>query len=527
MPALPSSSSTPPAISVRSLQKSYVENQLVLAGVDLDVTHGQVHSLVGANGSGKSTLVKVLSGFHAADTGSEIRIGGQLLPGQVNPDHVRALGVRFVHQDSVLLPGVSVLDNMAMGDFGTGPGWRIHWREEANRLREQLSRWGLDIDPRADLASLSLPTIARLAVLKALRRREGDMLNAVVLDEPTAALGREDAAGVLDWLRELAVHEHVGVLFVSHRLGEVLGVSDKVSVLRAGRIVDSRPATDFTEDSLVEQIVGTRLESYYPPQLQPDANQPTALAVSGLQGGRVTEASFKVARGEVLGVTGIPGSGFEDIPYLLGDPHRGGRGTVSLYGAPVDLVRTSIRERTRRGLVLIPADRKRLALATDLTVRENLTLPAVTRFFRGGRRRGKAEVAAATELATEYGVNPPRPEMTAGRLSGGNQQKVVLAKWLSTKPSVLLMHEPTQAVDVGARADIFRLIAACAQNRTAIVLASVEYEDLARLCDRVLVFGSGRITADLSGAALTPDAITATAYLAHTASSAEPFERMG
>lgn len=507
--------SAAPAVELRDVCKSYVAGTPVLRDVDLVVPHGTITALVGANGSGKSTMVRILSGFHHADAGSQILIAGHDVGAQVTPEIVRTAGLRFVHQDSGLVPGISVIDNMLVGRYRTGFAGRVRWKEERRDVRALLDRWGIRADLDEDAGDLPLPTIAKLAVLRALRTEQDEVLNAVILDEPTATLGYQDAAELLSWLRDLATRQNVGVLFISHRLDEVFEVADRIAVLRGGRIVANRPAHGFDHDGLVEEIIGGKLERFYPGHGDRPADE-VGLAVRELRGARVHGISFEMRAGEVVGVTGLPGSGFEDVPYLLTDPELRPRGAALLTGSPLQLGTESIRARARRGLVLVPGDRKRKALVSDLTVRENLTLPRLRSFVRRGLLSRKRERRDAESLILRFGIKASSSETSAGQLSGGNQQKIVLAKWLATAPAVLLVHEPTHGVDVGAKSEIFALIAGTVARGTAVLVASVEYEDLAHLCDRVLVLAQGRICAELSGSGLTAEAITAAAFTVET-----------
>ena len=510
-----------PAIRLRNIRKSYIEGIPVLVDVDLDIPRGQVTALVGANGSGKSTLVKILSGYQAPDAGSEILIGGRRVEGGVHAEEARAAGMRFVHQDAMLVPGVSVLDNMLVGAYRTGFMGRIKWRAERRSVQEMLDRWGIDVDLDRDPGELPLATAAKLAVIRALRTEPGEHISALVLDEPTASLGKADSEELLSWVRELAQREDVGVLLIGHRIDEILGTSDRVAVLRAGRIVVESPAAELTPELLVNQIVGAELESFYPERdAAAEADEGIALRVRGLSHHRLREASFEVRRGEILGVTGLVGSGFEDLPYALVDPELKAEGTMSIGPTEVDLRRTSIAERLALGLALVPADRKNRALALDLSLRENLVLPRLRSFARRGGLDRKLEHTDSIEVLGQFGVRPSDARLAASSLSGGNQQKVVLAKWMTVRPSVLVIHEPTIGVDVGAKSDIFKLIADSAAEGLSTVVASVEYEDLAHLCDRVLVIGDGRIVAELSGEALSTESITAAALMGGEARAA-------
>lgn len=510
----------PDALRVRGIRKSYVEGVSVLDGVDLAVPSGRVTALVGANGSGKSTLVKVLSGYHPADAGT-VEIRGRQVAG-ISAELLRSSGVRFVHQESTIVPGLSVVENLAVGGYETRAG-RIRWRREAARVRDLLAEWGIDVDPAADAGTLGSATIAKLGMLKAIRMRPHDEpVHAVVLDEPTAALGQDDAAELLGWLRTMAERRDVGVLFISHRAEEILAYADRVSVLRGGRVVADLATDGLTPDELVAHIVGRSLETYYP--VRDVLIGEPRLVLEQARGGGVAELSLTVRAGETVGVTGAPGSGFEDVPLLLVDPGAAEAGSVTVDGERESLTRASIPRRAQLGMALVPDERKRRALAADLSVRENLALPRLRSFRRGALHRLRQEQRDAQLLVEQFGISPRSIAPAASRLSGGNQQKVVLAKWLSTRPKVLIVHEPTQAVDVGAKAEIFRLLAAAARDGVAVVIVSVEHEDLARLCDRVVVFGAGRVVAELAGDELTADRI-ATAALVGDRTPTAPLSR--
>jgi ribose transport system ATP-binding protein len=502
---------TDPAIRFRGVSKSYVEGIQVLSGVDLDIPYGAVTALVGANGSGKSTLVKILSGYHAPDSESSIWIDGVSVHGSVTPEVARSAGLRFVHQDAALVSGVSVLENMLVGAYRRAVGGRVRWADERWSVEQLLARWHIeDVDVLADPRELSPATASKLAVLRALRTTGDERITGLVLDEPTAALDHDDSQELLAWVRTLAVRKKVGVLLIGHRIQEILRTADRVAVLRSGRIVLEAPAASLTEESLVREIVGAEIGSFYPDRAN-IVEQERVLSVAGLMGGRVKGVTFDLHRGEVLGVTGLIGSGFEDIPYLLMDPAAGAIGEIELQGVAVDPDHTSIAERLRQGLALVPAERKRRALAVDLSLRENVVLPRLWSFLRRGRLDRRAEALDTSDLLRRFGVTPPDSGLAASNLSGGNQQKVVLAKWMSVAPAVLIIHEPTMGVDVGAKAEIFRLIAESAQAGLSTLIVSVEYEDLARICDRVLVVSGGLIVAELQGETLAVETITAAA----------------
>lgn len=513
--------STPSAavIDLQGVGKSYVLGVPVLQGVDLQVRAGDVTALVGANGSGKSTLVKILSGYHEPDPGSHIAYGDLTLTGQIQPAQAREAGVRFVHQDSRMVPGLSVLENLLAGQLGGSLLARIAWTTHRDTMQRFLDGHGIDVDVRDDAGSVPLAIAAKIAIARAIGADDAAPLRALILDEPTAALGRDDAAEMLAWVRDLARSREVGVLLIGHRLEEILDVSDTVAVLRNGRIVAHDRTSDLTHERLVEQIVGRAIDSYYPDR-ETTGSHAAMLEVEDLRGGSVKRMSFSVGAGEVLGITGLPGSGFEDLPYLLMDPATGATGQVRVDGNQLDASSTSIRARVKCGMALVPADRKRRALATSVPITGNVGLLHLRRFRSRGGLSASAERRHAEDVIRDFGVLPADPATIVANLSGGNQQKVVIGKWMSTRPRVLVVHEPTQAVDVGAKADIFRLLADSAASGMAAVVVSVEYDDLAHICDRVLVIGGGRVVAELSGDDLTPESVTTAAFRSGAAATA-------
>ncbi|WP_375001257.1 sugar ABC transporter ATP-binding protein [Aeromicrobium sp. CTD01-1L150] len=506
----PASGHGRPVIELRDVRKSYVAGTPVLQGVDLRVWPGEVTALVGANGSGKSTLVKILSGYHESDAGSHICFGERSMSGPVDPAAARAAGVRFVHQDAQMVPGLSVLENLLAGQLGS-LRHRVDWNGHRDAMQRFLIDHGIDVDVRLEAGAVSLGMAAKIAIARAIGTDGAEPLRALILDEPTAALARDEADEMLSWVRELASARQVGVLLIGHRLDEILRTADSVAVLRDGRIVAHDRAADLTHDGLVRHVVGREVDAYYPDR-DPAVERRPLLQVDDLNGGSISSLSFDVGAGELLGVTGLPGSGFEEVPYLLMDPETGATGRLRMAGIELDPASASVRTRVRTGMALVPADRKRRGLATSVRVTGNLGLLHLSRFRSWGGLSGAAERRHATALVRDFGVEPASPDVVAGNLSGGNQQKVVIGKWMSMRPRVLVVHEPTQAVDVGAKAEIFRLVADAASEGMAAVVVSVEYEDLAHLCDRVLVIGGGRVVSELSGDELTPAAVTAAAF---------------
>jgi ribose transport system ATP-binding protein len=497
-----------PVLSAAGVSKTFA-GKTVLRALEMDLLPGEVHGLVGQNGSGKSTFIKVLAGYHAPDPGSRLIVRGEDVPLPLLPDQPRQMGISFVHQDLALAQSMTVLENLRVGRYETGFGGRIRWSKERRRVQAALEDFGLSIRPDAPISSLSDVEGAMVAIVRALEELEGHDGGVLVLDEPTAYLPRDGVERLFDAVRRVA-ERGVGVLFVSHRLEEVQAITDRVTVLRDGEKVITAPTAELSQDALIERILGRKLEDLYPSTSSETGS--VRLEVRDLCGGGIADFSMRAGAGEIVGLTGLLGMGFEEIPYLLFGAEPASSGDILVDGRAVDVPRLTPRRAIAHGLALLPANRQRHGGVAGATVTENATLATVGEFFAAGFLRRGREHRAVQGMVDEYDVRPPEPRRSFGTLSGGNQQKVLVAKWFRTEPSVLLLHEPTHGVDVGARRQIFERISSAASDGHAVVIASSEYEDLANLCDRVYVLRDGRVVAELVGGALTEDQIVDSAF---------------
>jgi ribose transport system ATP-binding protein len=489
--------------SLRGFSKTFA-GRTVLDGVDLDVLAGEVHGLLGQNGSGKSTLIKILAGYHAPDDGAALSIAGADVALPLQPGDGHKLGLAFVHQDLGLVPNATVLENLYVGRYETRAGWRVPWAQERERARRALERFGVSVDPDATIASLREVDHAMIGIVRAFEQlREFDR-GLLVLDEPTAYLPRDGVGRLFDAVREIAA-AGFGVLFVSHRLEEVRTLTDRVSILRDGRLVDTARTADLDEPELIARILGFAMDDLYPTLHQPQGER--TLSVRDLSGETVQGLSLDLHRGEVVGLTGLRGMGYEEVPYLLFGEGSAASGSLTLGDREHDIARLTPRQAMKAGMALLPANRLRDGGSSTASVAENMTLATLGSYRRSGALRLRREASRVQQLLEDFQVQPPEGDRPFGTLSGGNQQKVLLAKWFETNPDVFLLHEPTQGVDVGARRQIFRHIAAAAEAGTSFVLASSEYEDLPHLCDRVIVFRDGRPVSELHGAELTHERI--------------------
>jgi ribose transport system ATP-binding protein len=506
---------------VRNLSMTF-GGQRALDNISLSIRRGEVHGLVGQNGCGKSTLIKILAGYHHPDPGGELEIDGRPVKLPVKTGSASQLGLSFVHQDLGLLPSLTVVENFRAWKLSTSPDWFVRWDKERKRTEEAFARFGLSLDPRAIVGDLPAVQRALLAIVRALddlgEYTQGDDTRGglLILDEPTVFLPKTDRDRLFDVVRR-SVALGASVLFVSHDLDEALAVTDRVTVLRDGRVEGTVVSADTEKDQLVELIIGKRLEafqaSHRPHSAEEDGGHVT---VDDVTGGTVKHVSFSLEEGEVLGITGLVGSGFEEIPYLLFGAQPAKAGKMTIAGRGHDLVGMTPSEAIKAGLAFVPADRQGSAGVGSLLVRDNVMLQVIDRYrpYRLDRRRYLKDASAALH---QYDVRPPQPLMDFQALSGGNQQKVVLAKWLGADPRFLIVHEPTQGVDVGARLQVFQTITDAAAQGMSVVCASSDYEQLAAICDRVLVFHDGQIMSTLVGDDITKDRITEQCYMSATA----------
>jgi ribose transport system ATP-binding protein len=477
------------------------QGQRALDGVNLELRRGEVHALLGQNGCGKSTLIKVLAGYHQPEKGASALLDGQPLD-LGSSAAARDGGIRFIHQDLGLVPDLDVVDNLAMGAQYAGRRWLSDKRERA-AARQLLEDYGVDVDVCAPLGTLSSVQRTMVAIVRALRSGM-KACTVLVLDEPTASLPSHEVEHLFTLIRRLQSQGGT-VLYVTHRLGEVFQIADRVTVLRDGRRVATEEVRALDHDRLVQLIIGRPLQALYPEIPQPRAE--VALVVENLRGESVSDLSLEVHAGEIVGVTGLVGSGYEDALQLIFGGKDRAAGTVRLGNAEV--ASGSPTSAIGAGLAFAPADRQRLSAIPAWSLRENITLPKLN--TRGGVKwlSYSDEQTEAHNWLCQLGVTPPDPELALSALSGGNQQRVVLARWLRCGAKVLMLEEPTNGVDIGAKKAIYEALATAAAAGTAIVLSTSDADEASAICDRVLVMRNGVVAATLQGSALTADALLA------------------
>ncbi|MCW3005110.1 MAG: sugar transporter ATP-binding protein [Conexibacter sp.] len=482
----------------------------VLRDVALTVRPGEIHALLGQNGSGKSTLIKILSGFHAPDPGAVMRVRGEDVPLPLDVGDPLKLGIAFVHQDLGLADDMSLVDNLSIGEYQMRGRWRIDWRAQEAAVAASLREFGVDDDVRQDVSALSSQARrALVAIVRAvtqIRRRHGS--GVLVLDEPTVYLPRDEVSHLQDVVRQLA-RDGVGVLYVTHRLDELRDFADRATVLRDGRVVGEVDVAAQGVGGLVQLITGAEVDLGSARIGEPPGGQ-EVLRVEGLTGERVEDVSFSLAAGEVVGIAGLVGMGQEEVLGLIFGATDRTSGTVTVDGSAVP---ADPRKAIKQGVAFLPSDRPVRSAAVTESAADNITLPVLTdRFFRSGRLRKREERVHVGALLDAFDVRPRNPELELARFSGGNQQKALMAKWLQSSPRLLLLDEPVQGVDVGAKAQIFDRLRETAAAGCALVIASSEYDDLALLCDRVLVMIDGKVSQTLVGDQVTRQRIAAACY---------------
>ncbi|WP_248959340.1 sugar ABC transporter ATP-binding protein [Sphaerisporangium perillae] len=494
---------------------------IALDDVSFDVQAGEVHALLGQNGSGKSTLIKCLSGYHSPEPGWRLTINGTKIERPLHPGEFRQLGMSFVHQDLGLVPSLSITENLRAGVIVAGGLSRIRWREQYRIAKALLDEFEIDIDPRDAVETLRPVDRALIALVRAvdeLRRWKGSAGAAeggvLFLDEVTAVLDRAGKNRVGALVRRI-VADGAGVVVVSHDLKEMVDVANRITMLRDGSLIATVDAAEYENpsgiESLIELMTGNRRDNgaiNVERRATPPGDRVVA-AISDLTGSLARKFSAELHEGEVLAVTGLVGAGWEEIPALLFGARRAEAGTLTLDGETFDVARMSPGNAISHGIGLVPANRQEDGVVSDLSVRANVSLPVLSTFMAKGRLVAREERARIRAVLDGYRVVPPDPELEIQALSGGNQQKAVVAKWLNIKPRLLLLQDPTQGVDVSARERIQDIVWRAARAGMAVLYASANYEEVAAVADRVIVVSDGVITTEIVGADITEDAVTA------------------
>ncbi|WP_405054672.1 sugar ABC transporter ATP-binding protein [Variovorax sp. UMC13] len=486
-------------LALRGIGKRFGASR-ALSGVDFSLARGEIHALCGENGAGKSTLMNIIDGIHQPDEG-QITLDGQpvVIDG---PAHAMRLGIGLVHQEIALCADATVAENIFMPEINAG---RQAWMDYASlnaRAATVLQRLGQAIDPAARVGALSISSQQLVEIAKALTLD----CKVLILDEPTAALTDNESAALFKVLHDLKA-QGIGIVYISHRMAEIFAHCDRVTVLRDGRNVHSGPLAELDADALVRRMVGRDLGNYYPPKQQASAAGDAVLEVIDLaDGARVHGVSFTLRRGEILGIAGLMGAGRSELAETVCGLRPATRGTVRLRGKALSIRKYS--DALRAGIAYLSEDRKAAGVYLDLPIAQNIASMALQRVSsRFGLLQRAAEHRLAVALGAKLKLKSDGVAIAVASLSGGNQQKVAIAKLLATEPSVLLMDEPTRGVDVGAKSEIHHILRELANQGTGVVVISSELPEIIGLCDRALVIRDGRLAGELQGHDMTEEAL--------------------
>ncbi|NDV18484.1 ribose ABC transporter ATP-binding protein RbsA [Pseudodesulfovibrio sp. JC047] len=458
--------------------------------VNLRVSSGRVMGLVGENGAGKSTLMKVLTGIYSRDGGTMRYLGEQRT--FAGPRDSQEAGISIIHQELNLLPELSIAENIFLGREKVGFLGHIRWNDMYRMADELLDRLGVRTSSRTRLGELGIGAQQMVEIAKALSFES----RVIIMDEPTDTLTDTETTALFSVIRELRESGH-GVVYISHRLKEIFEICDDVTVLRDGQFIGECPVADISEDELIEMMVGRRLEEQYPRiTVEPG---PISLDVENLTGPRLDGVSFSVREGEILGISGLMGAGRTELMKAIYGAYPMDGGRISMGGEPVEI--SSPADALDAGIAYISEDRKTDSLILGLSVKENMTLTALTDFCSGiGQINHVNERRAADEYIDAFNIRTPSRMQAVGNLSGGNQQKVAIAKGLMDRPKVLILDEPTRGVDVGAKKEIYQLINSFKAEGMSIVLISSEMPEILGMSDRIIVMHEGRFRGEFSAA---------------------------
>ncbi|WP_119069705.1 sugar ABC transporter ATP-binding protein [Aggregatilinea lenta] len=482
-------------LKMQHISKAFLGVQ-ALDDVMLEVGRGEVHGLLGENGAGKSTLIKILSGAYKPDSGTIEFDGREVNVG--SPQHAQHMGIVTIYQEFTLVPSLSIAENVLIGREPGPAGTLVNWRQMRRETREITTRLGINLDPMRLVRTLSVAEQQMVEIARALSMKS----KLIIMDEPTAALSENEVVQLMDIVRELK-SQGISIIFITHHLEEALNICDHVTILRDGRLVGRESIANITLNDIIRMMVGRSVEDLFKREASHEIGE-TALKVTGLS--RTADArnptaivlndiSFEVHRGEILGVAGLVGAGRTEVARAIFGADSITSGTIEVSGKPVKI--NSPRDAIRYGLGLVPEDRKQQALFLALAVRENMSIASLPKYLRWGVfMRERAEQQMVAQYRTSLNISMSGPDQRVRNLSGGNQQKVVLARWLALSPQVLIVDEPTRGIDIAAKAEVHQLLDEMARNGIAIIMISSELPEILGMSDRIITLRNGRLTGE-------------------------------
>lgn len=484
-------------LEMKEISKSF-PGVKVLNNVQLSLSGGELLALMGENGAGKSTLMKILGGIYERDSGTIVVKGA--VQENMTPDLASKLGIAIIHQELNLIPHLSVMENIFLGrEFTYGKSGFVNWRKMRHETKYWLEQLGIEMDPDVLVGDLSVGQQQMIEIAKALSM-QADIL---VLDEPTAALTNREIEALFQVIASLK-EKGVGMIYISHRMEEIFQVSDRITVLRDGQYVGTVRTAETTMDELVKMMVGREITDRFPKvEIEQGAER---LRVENLSvKGKLSGISFSVKGGEIVGVAGLMGAGRTEMAKAIFGLEDLQQGDIYVDGQHVRINRPI--DAIRAGIALVTEDRKEEGLVLSLPVRENISLPNLANVSSVGVLKPKAEQELSDETIRRLLIKTAGGEQIVGSLSGGNQQKVVIGKWLATKPKILILDEPTRGVDIGAKKEIYDIMNQLAQSGVAILMISSELPEVLGMSDRVLVMHEGRITGEFTREEATQESI--------------------
>ena len=489
------------ALRASGITKAYAGVQ-ALSGASFELRAGEVHALIGENGAGKSTFIKILTGAVVADAG-EVEVAGHLVRDH-SPRASRAMGITAIYQQPALFPELSVAENIAIGWERAGLGGRVDWAERKRRALELLSRVGARIDPDAEAGDLSMPEQQLVEIARAL----GADAKVLILDEPTASLSDDDAQNLFRVIRQLRAHG-VAMIYISHRLEELSAIADRVTVLRDGRTLGTYDMREVNREQLIQMMVGRELSAVFPKRTVPIGDPVLELKRVGCSASGVHDVSLTVHAGEIVGVSGLVGAGRTELARTIFGLTPIDAGEILVRGKRVQIHSPS--DAIAHGIAYVPEDRRRHGVVLEMPVSENITLAALGTMTRFGALDFRRERDVAIEYTRRLGVKTPSIGTLVSALSGGNQQKVALSRWLVTRPTMLILDEPTQGIDVGAKAEVHELMMELVASGVAILMISSELPEILGMSDRIAVMQGGTVSEVLDRADATQERLLARA----------------
>lgn len=487
-----------PKLEMKGISKSF-PGVKALENVSFTVKKGTVHVLCGENGAGKSTLMKIINGIHQPDTG-EIILDGQTVKIS-NAIEARKHKISMIFQELNFIPELTVEQALFLGREPINKLGKIDWKKIRRETLELLEREGLSYHPETQMKNLTVSDVQMLEIVKAVSYDS----ELIIMDEPTSAITNREVAKLFDKIFALRARG-VSIIYISHKLDEIFQIADEITVLRDGTVVGTRDKSETNIDQVIAMMVGREIKDSYPKTETVLGDK--VLEVRDLNSpGVFKDVSFHVRSGEIIGFAGLMGAGRTEVMRVIFglDPHHGGE--IKIKGEPVKI--KNVRQSIEKGVVMLSEDRRRYGFISVRSIRENTTLSSLSKFMYGGRLHAKKEQSTVDDICKKMRVKAPTWETTVEALSGGNQQKVVLAKWMVRDPAVLIMDEPTRGIDVGAKTEIYKLMSSLAEDGKGLVMVSSELPELIGMCDRIYIMSRGRITGELDRADFSQEKIMA------------------